>query len=152
MHARKNEWGFTLVEIMIVVAVIGLLAAMAIPGFARARENARNARLANDVEVARAAFIQYSLDHGRYPPDVTPAVMPSGMSEYLARMAWRKPTAVGGSWDWDYRQFGVTAGVSVYQPAAPDTQLERFDKIVDDGDLATGMSRKRAAGYINIIE
>ena len=49
-------------------------------------------------------------------------------------------------------QFGVKAGVSVYQPTAPHDQLQRLDAILDDGDLSTGSFRARAAGYIFIIE
>ena len=137
---------------MVVVAVIGLLAAMAMAGFKRAGENARNSRYASDLEVARTAFIEYSFIHGRYPPDVTPGIMPTGMSESLARMKWAKETSLGGRWDWDYRQFGVTAGVSVYRPSANREQLQRLDQLIDDGNLNTGGFRARADGYISVIE
>jgi len=145
--------GFTLVEMMIVVAIIGMLAAICIPGFVRAREASCNARFASDAEVAKTAFIQYSIDNAwTYPPDVTPGVMPAGMDAYLGRFPWSKPTALGGRWDWDNGQFGTKAGVSVYQPTASDQQLLRLDAMVDDGDLTTGMLRKRSSGYISILE
>src|SRR5258705_4459119 len=57
--STNHKSGFTLVEIMIVVAVIGLLAAIAIPNFVKARENAqRNACIANlkQIDGAKATW------------------------------------------------------------------------------------------------
>ena len=144
--------GFTLIEVMIVVAILGLLLAMAMPGMKRVRENAQNSRFASDLNVARSAFLEYSFFNGTYPPDVTPGIMPQGMEDYLLRMRWNKRTSVGGQWDWDYQQFGTRAGVSVYQPTADATQLQRLDEMIDDGNLNTGIFRARSAGYISVIE
>jgi len=137
---------------MIVVAVIGLLAAIAIPNFVRARERSLNVRFAADLRVAQAAFTVYSADNGSYPPDSWPGIMPKGMSEYLTRMEWTEPNTLGGLWDWDNDQFGFKAGVSVYRPTAKSRQMLLLDKTIDDGSLATGEFRSRADGYIGIIE
>ena len=143
---------FTLVEIMIVVAIVGLLLAIGIPNFIRARENAINSRYASDMRVVTTAFIEYSFDYGQYPADSTPAVVPSGMADYLLKVPWTKPDAFGGKWDWDNGQFGVKVGVSTYRPTASTGQLQHYDLVVDDGDLLTGNFRQRTAGYITIIE
>jgi type IV pilus assembly protein PilA len=137
---------------MIVVAVIGLLAAIAIPSFARARERSLNVRFVADLQVAKAAFTEYSVENGKYPPDTMPGVVPDGMVDYLKRIAWTQPTTIGGQWDWDNSQFGFKAGVSVYGPTASITQMVQIDQIIDDGDLATGDFRSRTDGYIGIIE
>ena len=40
------------------------------------------------------------------------------MSGEFAAAKWTAATSVGGQWDWDYQQFGFTAGISVYRPTA----------------------------------
>jgi prepilin-type N-terminal cleavage/methylation domain-containing protein len=150
--SKRAHSAFTLVEMMIVVAIVGLLAAIAIPSFVHARETALNNRFAVDLRVARDAFIEYSADNRKYPPDTMPGVVPIGMADYLFGMHWTQPTAIGGQWDWDNGQFGFKAGVSVYQPTASLATMQKFDAIIDDGNLTTGTFRARTSGYISIIE
>ena len=59
---RKMK-GFTLVEIMIVVAIIGLLVAIGVPGFIKARDNARKNSCYNNMRVISHAIQQYTIDN-----------------------------------------------------------------------------------------
>lgn len=151
-RALSSRSGFTLAEIMIVVGVIGLLAVIAVPSYMRARVTSRTNRFLNDLRVATAAFEQYNLQTGQYPPDCNPAIVPPRMSEFLTRFKWTDTTAIGGQWDWDFGQFGYRAGVSVYHPTADQSLMTQIDGKIDDGDLRTGRFRQRQDGYIYIIE
>ena len=59
----NNKAGFTLVEIMIVVAIIGLLAAIAIPNFVKARENAQLNSILNNLRIIEGAKDQWALEN-----------------------------------------------------------------------------------------
>ena len=148
---KRNKSYFTLVEIMIVVAVIGLLSAIAVPSFMNAGIKAQNNTFASQMRLAVGAFKQASLEND-YPPDTTEGEIPSGMDEYLQNFPWQKETPIGGQWDWDYQVFGYKAGVSVYKPDVDAERMKDIDAIFDDGSLDSGKFRSRTDGYIYIIE
>jgi prepilin-type N-terminal cleavage/methylation domain-containing protein len=60
---KMNKKGFTLVEIMIVVAIIGLLAAIGIPSFQKARENSRTKACINNLRIIDNAKEQDALEN-----------------------------------------------------------------------------------------
>ena len=62
--------GFTLVEIMIVVAIIALLASIAVPGFLRARKRSQAARILNDLRLIDNACDMYAIETNRKTGDV----------------------------------------------------------------------------------
>ena len=68
----SNKAGFTLVEIMIVVAIIGLLAAIAIPNFVRARQTSQTNACLNNLRQIDGSKQQWALENGKVATD-TPA-------------------------------------------------------------------------------
>ena len=63
----KNEKGFTLIELMIVIAILGILAAVAIPNFLNARGKAQDASALSTLEAVKTAMEMYAADNGSYP-------------------------------------------------------------------------------------
>ena len=72
MQIKTNKTaGFTLVEIMIVVAIIGLLAAIAIPNFVKARESAQLNSILNNLRIVEGAKDQWALENKKGTGDTT---------------------------------------------------------------------------------
>ena len=67
--AQLKRRGFTLVEIMIVVAIIALLAAIAVPGFLRARKRSQATTVKNDLRVIDQATDQYAVETAKKTGD-----------------------------------------------------------------------------------
>ncbi len=150
----RRAGAFTLVEIMIVVSIIALLVAMALPSFLRSREKAQNAKLINGLRVATDAFQMYAAEHNAYPADVNRGTVPPGMALYFGpTFDFTKNTPIGGNWDWDCQQFGFNAGVSVVGSGVSDARMREVDAKIDDGDLSTGGFQNTASDrFTSIIE
>lgn len=70
MNKRVNvsgESGFTLIEIMVVVVILGILAAIVVPRFLDKPDEARMTRAAADIEAIEQALAMFKLDNGFYP-------------------------------------------------------------------------------------
>ena len=103
--------GFTLVEIMIVVAIIALLAAIAVPGFLRARKRSQASKILNDLRMIDGAVDQYAIETGRKTgdtvgiadwslgrsppsPTITTWTLPAAASD-VSRAAWVSQLELG---------------------------------------------------------
>ena len=148
----RSKSGFTLVEIMIVVAIIGLLAAIAVPSFAKARQESMVTTMANDLRILLDAFNLYAMEYGGYPSDVEGISWAEGdstpvsVADYLTGAKWSQPTVLGGKYFyyyWGFHQMHILViddinfGAAAY-PLAPLSMWQQVDEKVDDGNLSTG--------------
>jgi hypothetical protein len=134
---------------MIVVALIGLLAAITVPIMRHQQIRAQNGRFLNDLRIFAAAFETYNTKYGGWPPDAVAGVVPTGMSGEFRDTDWTvAQTSIGGQWDWDYKAVsGITACISVHTVTLPVEQMQDIDQMIDDGNLATGNFRAISPGY-----
>lgn len=64
---QKRSAGFTLVELIVVTAIIGVLAVIAINGFGNVRDKAKKARVTSEIRSIEKAIIAYAADNGSFP-------------------------------------------------------------------------------------
>ena len=69
LNVKNDHKGFTLVEIMIVVAIIALLAAIAVPNFLRARQRSQATRVLDELRLVDSAIDQYAIENNKKSGD-----------------------------------------------------------------------------------
>jgi general secretion pathway protein G len=78
---KRQHAGFTLVELMIVMAIIGVLAVIAVPSFVSAIKHAREAVLKEDLHILRAAIDSYTMDKQKAPQSLDDLVQDGYLKE-----------------------------------------------------------------------
>lgn len=71
MFSRKTDCGFSLIELLIVVAIIGILSSLAMVNFMQAQMRAKVARVKSDLRTIATGLELYAVDKNTYPPDAS---------------------------------------------------------------------------------
>ena len=152
MRPRK---GFSLIELIIVVVIIGVLGAIAIPRLSRGTEGASVNAFVNEINNLAKAIDQYQVESGNDVADSSTGAFPSELADYLHANSWEGQTPLGGQWDIERDDSGIVLAVGVHyvSATADEGRLRQADAMMDDGDLTTGAFRKIAANrYYLVLE
>lgn len=90
LNKRKAKCGFSLVEIMIVVAIIGLIMASTLPSFVRAREQSQHKSITNNLRNIQAAKDQWAMEKGKATSDIPSK---TDLAPYFDQNAFPNPIA-----------------------------------------------------------
>jgi len=108
---KSNKKGFTLVELLVVIVILGILATLAIQSFSGRTDEARVNRAKGDVRTVMSALELYRMDQGAYPTTLD-LLSPN----YMKKL----PTfASSPSWSATTGEFGVDTGVSSLPTITP---------------------------------
>jgi type II secretory pathway pseudopilin PulG len=135
-------------ELMITVAIIGIVAALARPAFTRVLLQVRGNTLMNDFRVFAGGFAQYAHSNSAYPASYTTAGgFPATMAGLVNQSQWTRLTPIGGNYAFlkdnaiggvTYRALIRVSGSGATAIKFTSAQLLQLDQKSDNGNLATG--------------
>jgi len=153
---RRHRCAFTLVEILIVVVILGILATVVLASIADVVGDAGRTAFVADLKIYTDAMTLYHAEHSEWPLDGSSGVVPAGFEAYVDVDQWERGTPLGGVWDVEFNDNGVTAAVGVHFDGTGGTKDDAFmqtvDQLKDDGNLASGGFQKIAdARYYSVL-
>lgn len=109
MIRRPGPNGFTIIELMIVVLVMGVLAGIALLKVIDLRDSARTSQVAGDFRAVMLAAYTYQTDHQAWPADGAPGVIPPGLLPYLpSSFSFSRP-----EYQLEFENIGLGGGTSM---------------------------------------
>jgi type II secretion system protein G len=124
---RRGSAGFTLVELMVVVAIVGILTAIAVPNLAQAIERARQRRTMTDIRAVANAVSAYGVDWVFVPQvadgtasDILPYITPTYLRRKPVEDGWNHPLHYYGSGldytIWSFARDGIQQSPALFTP------------------------------------
>lgn len=138
MRARR---GFSLVELLITMAFIGLLVRIAVPRYSEMKRRAIAASILGDIHAIRIAAFTHYTEHGAFPPDAGLAQLPPQLIENL-------PSGFSFDrvdYDYDWEVWSTTDGSGNTQT------LVGITVVVTDSRIAAQLVKTAGPGYIPVI-
>lgn len=153
-NAINKKKGFTLIELMIAIVIVGILSSIAVPFFRKYVRASRATTFANDIRLLSDAGNQYALESGTWINTSAPGSYPPELQGYFSERKFELGSSLGGEWLFDrYDDSDFTSAVGVDSPAEGVEVFAMVDKLIDDGDLSTGLFQKSGTNrYYLVIE
>ncbi len=148
--SKGRSAGFSLVEVMVVVMIISMLAALGVPAIIRVKTKAKVSVIVSDLRTFSSAFEAHAQESGGWPAEVDAGEFPAGMTGRLNDVSWQRRTPIGGKYNWENDQLhgGIRPRAAIAISATDDSPLTEdldlwleIDRAVDDGNLSTGNFR-----------
>jgi len=153
MPSRRNRRsGFTLLEIMIVAAIIGMLLSIAVPTFRAVRRSSQNTTFYNDVRVISGVLEQYATEFGVWPLASNPGAVPAGLEGSLNERVWTERNPLGGQFFIVRNEGNIITAIACEGHFAQLDQIADLDRKVDDGSFASGMVRLDGNRILYVLE
>jgi len=159
IFGRKPK-AYTLVEVMVVVVIIGFLAAAGLPSYRHITMRSKVTAIENDLRQFTTAAQTYSLQNGHWPADSAPQVPPTELVNALPAN-FRLKTPMGGVYKWcssgDVDGVPAKAGIAIVSITGnllndDEDLVKMLDRQMDDGQLETGNIQTGSSGVVFIIE
>jgi prepilin-type N-terminal cleavage/methylation domain-containing protein len=114
-RSRPLSRGFTLIELVIVVMVIGILATLLMPRYRQSVMKAQGADVATRVEAINVALKEYEADHDSLPTGTEPIGTPTWLASYTARDYFHGPSNI----TWQYSKTAANVRATLIITAGP---------------------------------
>lgn len=152
---KQTDSGFTIIELLVAVSIVGILASLASPVFEEYRLQSQIAATASEIKVIEKAVLAYNAANDTYPINRSQGVFPPELAGLLNPSIFTTPPPVGGQYDWEGPSAWGIAGISV-RNSKIDTVSKWLilDAMLDDHSLISGRFRwiPGPGNYVYVVD